>query len=64
MTEINKRDITRKYLFSFITIAMVFGVEFYLRPKKLGNSYTKSDDLVYDFMRIYKKNRVFLCVFI
>ena len=35
MTEINKRDITRKYLFSFITIAMVFGVEFYLRQKEL-----------------------------
>ena len=35
MTEINKRDITRKYLFSFITIAMVLGVEFYLRQKEL-----------------------------
>jgi len=38
----------------FEKISNRYGVEFYLRPKKLGNSYTKSDDLVYDFMRIYE----------
>lgn len=32
-------------------IAERYGVEFYLRPEALGSSSTKSDDVVYDFMK-------------
>ena len=35
----------------FAKIAERYGVEFYLRPSKLGISYTKSDDVVHDFMQ-------------
>lgn len=34
----------------FAEIAKRYGVEFYLRPKELGSSTTKSDNVVYDFM--------------
>lgn len=34
----------------FAEIAKRHGVEFYLRPKELGSSTTKSDNVVYDFM--------------
>lgn len=34
----------------FAKIAKRYGVEFYLRPKELGSSTTKSDSVVYDFM--------------
>jgi len=35
----------------FSKIAELHDVEFYLRPNKLGSSITKSDDVVYDFMK-------------
>jgi len=35
----------------FEKIAMRYGAEFYLRPKDLGSSTTKSDNVVYDFMQ-------------
>lgn len=35
----------------FQKISQRYGVEFYLRPDYLGSSDTKSDDVVYDFMR-------------
>ena len=38
----------------FKKIANRYGIEFYLRPKKLGTAHTKSDDLVYDFISVYK----------
>lgn len=34
----------------FLEIAKRYNVEFYLRPKELGSSTTKSDSVVYDFM--------------
>lgn len=35
----------------FKKVAKKYNVEFYLRPKKLGSSTTKSDDIVYDFLK-------------
>ncbi len=35
----------------FEKIASSYDVEFYLRPPKLGSSETKSDEVVYDFIR-------------
>ena len=35
----------------FNKIAKRYKVDFYLRPKKLGSSNTKSDDIVYDFLK-------------
>ncbi len=35
----------------FNKIAERYGVEFYLRPEQLGSSTTKSDDVVFDFMK-------------
>lgn len=35
----------------FNKIADRYGVEFYRRPKQLGSSETKSDEVVYDFMQ-------------
>lgn len=35
----------------FEPIAARYGAEFYLRPAELGSSTTKSDEVVYDFMR-------------
>jgi len=37
----------------FSEIARRYNVEFYLRPRELGSSTTKSDDVVYDFMKNY-----------
>ena len=34
----------------FSKVAKKFNVEFYLRPKHLGSSNTKSDDIVFDFL--------------
>ena len=34
----------------FRKVAKKYNVEFYLRPKKLGSSNTKSDDIVFDFL--------------
>jgi CMP-N-acetylneuraminic acid synthetase len=38
----------------FKKIAERYGVDFYLRPKSLGTSETKSDEIVADFMRKFK----------
>ena len=38
----------------FKKIAERYGVDFYLRPKLLGSSKTKSDEVVADFMRKFK----------
>ena len=35
----------------FSEIAERYGVEFYLRPKRLGGSEIKSDDVVFDFIK-------------
>ncbi|MEN6318290.1 MAG: hypothetical protein ABFD82_05995 [Syntrophaceae bacterium] len=35
---------------AFAGIAARYGAEFYQRPEKLGGSFIKSDDVVYDFM--------------
>ncbi len=37
----------------FKKIAKQCGVEFYKRPKSLGSSATKSDDVIYDFLNKY-----------
>ena len=37
----------------FEPIAAQYGAEFYLRPEALGSSTTKSDSVVYDFMKAY-----------
>ncbi|MCF6246324.1 MAG: acylneuraminate cytidylyltransferase family protein [Desulfobacula sp.] len=36
---------------NFREIANRYGVDFYYRPKKLGSSTTKSDEVVYDFIK-------------
>ena len=38
---------------AFAAIAKEHGVEFYLRPAELGSSETRSDAVVYDFMRTH-----------
>jgi len=38
---------------AFAPIAARQSVEFYQRPKALGSSTTKADDVVYDFMRTH-----------
>ncbi len=40
----------------FNKIAKQHDIEFYLRPKKLGGSRIKSDDVVYDFMNKYESD--------
>ena len=42
----------------FEPIAAQYGAEFYLRPAALGSSTTKSDDVVYDFMRTHPADAV------
>ncbi len=42
----------------FKDIALEGGAEFYLRPKALGSSETKSDQVVYDFMSQYPAEAV------
>lgn len=37
----------------FLKIAEQYSVEFYKRPLELGSSQTKSDEVVYDFMKKY-----------
>ncbi len=37
----------------FKKIADKYNIDFYLRPKKIGSSNTKSDDVVYDFIKKY-----------
>jgi len=38
---------------AFEPIAREYGAEFYLRPKHLGSSDARSDDVVYDFMQAH-----------
>ncbi len=40
----------------FSKVAKNNKVEFYLRPKKLGSSLTRSDDVVFDFCKKYKSD--------
>ena len=42
----------------FEKIAERYGIEFYLRPKKLGGSNIKSDDVVLDFMKKHQTDIV------
>lgn len=42
----------------FRGVADQYGAEFYLRPKHLGSSDTKSDEVVYDFMEKYPSDIV------
>ena len=39
----------------FEKIAKRYLIDFYLRPKELGSSQTRSDDVVADFMKTYSK---------
>jgi len=42
----------------FNEIANRYDIEFYLRPEKLGDSNTKSDDVVFDFMQKHEADIV------
>ena len=42
----------------FRSIAEEYGAEFYLRPKRLGGSSVKSDDVVIDFIEKYPSDIV------
>jgi len=42
----------------FAELAAQYGAEFYLRPAELGSSTTKSDSVVYDFMRAHPAEAV------
>ena len=42
----------------FKSIADRYGVSFYKRPKSLGSSKTKSDDVVYDFVNQFTSDTI------
>jgi len=42
----------------FAKIAKKYKVDFYLRPKKLGSSNTKTDDVVYDFINKHPDTKI------
>ena len=46
----------------FEKIAKRYEIDFYLRPKDLGSSDTRSDDVVADFMKTYNSNDVVVWV--
>lgn len=46
----------------FEKIAKRYHIDFYLRPKELGSSQTRSDDVVADFMKTYSKDDVIVWV--
>ena len=46
----------------FGEIALRYDIDFYLRPRELGFSETKSDDVVADFMKSYSPNDIVVWV--
>ncbi len=42
----------------FRKIAIRYNIGFYLRPKKIGSSNAKSDDVVYDFLNKFPDNKI------
>ena len=46
----------------FGEIATRYDIDFYLRPRELGSSETKSDDVVADFMKTYNPNDIVVWV--
>ena len=46
----------------FQKIAERYNIDFYLRPKNLGSSETKSDDVVADFMKLYDSDDIIVWV--
>lgn len=46
----------------FERIAKRYGIDFYLRPKSLGSSDTKSDEVVADFMKLYNSDDIIVWV--
>tara|TARA_Y100000589_G_scaffold276905_1_gene271602 strand:- start:5633 stop:5935 length:303 start_codon:yes stop_codon:yes gene_type:complete len=42
----------------FERIAKRYGIDFYLMPKSLGSSDTKSDEVVADFMKLYNSDDI------
>ena len=48
----------------FHSIADTYGVDFYKRPKHLGSSTTKSDDVVLDFIKEYQSDLSFLKIYL
>ena len=46
----------------FEKIAKRYGVDFYLRPKKLGRSNTKTDEVVFDFINKHNKSEILVWV--
>ncbi len=43
---------------AFESLAAQYGVDYYLRPTALGSSETRSDEVVYDFMKRYPADAV------
>ena len=46
----------------FNKVSERYNINFYLRPKKIGKSNTKSDDVVSDFLNKYKDNDILVWV--
>ena len=46
----------------YFSIANEFGVEFYKRPKQLGSSNTRSDEVIYDFIEKHQNANIVVWV--